>query len=289
MLSNSFPNILWNPHQKLWNARLIRQINSYTWNKEIKDRIVSNIIFLDTLIWRLKTWIKFFSIKTLAGYEHFTLNYFDLGTHRNARELIFFVNDVLQHFNCDCNIYAFEACRSFFEEAKEKTIEIKNIRFFNLALCNDFPDSGKIRLYYFGENGLGNSIYRFNDHTFEDVDAKKISDVIRENNISLENSVNILRMNIEGAEFDVITDLINSDLIKYFHGLYGMWDDIWKIDPQKDIEFRKMLDKAKIRTFPFNGRDMDRIIRLKMIKENMTKMIIHEIKKMQKLHLHKAF
>lgn len=46
---------------------------------------------------------------------------------------------------------------------------------------------------------------------------------------------------MEGAEADVMEDLIAYDLLKYFDGFYGMWDDVSKIDQEKDRVFRGLL------------------------------------------------
>jgi len=266
---------LWHPHQKLWNANLIQCLHLVGENNKLKARIHSIIVALDTMIWQLKTKKNFLNLHLLYKKEQsFKLNYFDLGTHRQANELVFFIEHILPQFNCSCNIYAFEAWKEFYEEAKEKTKKYKNVRIFNLALSDAIPSSGLVRLYYFGQDGLGNSVYRERNQIYEDVQACRLSDFIQEHKISLEGAVNILRMNIEGSEFDVISDLVKSGLRKYFDGFYGMWDDVWKIDPTKDVLFITMMKKARIRTVPFNGRDLGYPSRLKMIKENMTKLIV---------------
>jgi hypothetical protein len=64
-------------------------------------------------------------------------------------------------------------------------------------------------------------------------------------------------MNIEGAEVDVISDLVESGLAKYIDGYFGMWDDMSKIDQTRDDEFRGFLTKNHIRPFTFNGRDFE--------------------------------
>ena len=38
-------------------------------------------------------------------------------------------------------------------------------------------------------------------------------------------------------------DLVNSGLAGYIDGYYGMWDDISKIDKQRDDAFRAFLQK----------------------------------------------
>lgn len=276
-------NIFWHPHQKLWNVNLIRFLHKVSKNQKLKEKILAGVIFLDTVIWMLKTRFKHLFHSNDFQSKKFVLNYFDLGTHREANELLLFMNHVLPEFNCTCNVFAFEACPTFYEEAVKRVGNISDIKFFNVALCDLVPENGKIRLYYFGKDGLGNSIYRKNGQQYEDVRAMKLTDIIKEQNIPLEGAVNILRMNIEGAEFDVISDLRKHGLIRFFNGFYGMWDDVWKINPTKDIEFRRLLKKEKISSFPFNGRDLHNEFRKKVILDNLKRTISGAAKKIMKI------
>ena len=72
-------------------------------------------------------------------------------------------------------------------------------------------------------------------------------------------------MNIEGAEYDVIKDLVHSGLSERMDGFFGMWDDLSKIDIERDDDFRAFLLRNRIQTFPFNGRDLEHAFRKKCI------------------------
>ena len=63
-------------------------------------------------------------------------------------------------------------------------------------------------------------------------------------------------MNIEGAEFDVLQDLVESGLAAHIDGYYGIWDDVSKISVKRDAEFREFLSRNGIRSMTFNGRDV---------------------------------
>lgn len=76
-------------------------------------------------------------------------------------------------------------------------------------------------------------------------------------------------MNIEGCELDVIEDLKQNNLLKFFDGFYGMWDDVSKIDYEKDKRLRKLMKEAHISPYPFNGRDMQYNSRLRLIKKSL--------------------
>ncbi len=97
----------------------------------------------------------------------------------------------------------------------------------------------------------------------------RLSDWLREKNISLEDRICLLRMNIEGAEFDVLQDLVESGLATNVDGYYGMWDDVSKINVKRDVEFREFLSRNGIRSMTFNGRDVRWRFRMKCIEYDM--------------------
>jgi len=63
-------------------------------------------------------------------------------------------------------------------------------------------------------------------------------------------------MNIEGAEPDVVADLVDSGIAAHIDGFFGMWDDLSKIDREADAGFRSLLARQGIEPFTFNGRDL---------------------------------
>jgi hypothetical protein len=154
--------------------------------------------------------------------------------------------------------FGFEASQQFFTELQTKFVGIENVTLLHKALCLSVPPNNKLKLYLapIGE-GVANSIYRSNFGNYEEVDAIKFSDWLRQQNFDLEKSICLLRMNIEGAEFDVISDLIESGMIKYIDGYFGSWDDVGKIDMQKDEQFRALLKEHNIKKISFSEGDLD--------------------------------
>jgi FkbM family methyltransferase len=208
-----------------------------------------------------------------SGYSpNKNINYFDLGTHKPARELNWVFDEVLSKLPNPFRLFAFEANPKTFNIAKNNCSHIDNLKFHNLALVSKVPESGLVRLYTSSEGGA-DSIYRKKESYIE-VEAKKLSDVIRDEAIRLDECINIIRMNIEGSEFDVIEDLIESDLIKYFDGFYGMWDDVFKLDKEKFRKFNEMLKEVNVHPFPFNGRDMQREKRKALINKSLMNSIL---------------
>jgi hypothetical protein len=104
-------------------------------------------------------------------------------------------------------------------------------------------------------DGISSSLYRPGPAQRR-VPALRLSDWLRHESLADGGRVLLLRMNIEGAEPEVIADLIDAGLHGYVDGWYGLWDDMGKIDPQRDAAFRRLLRAHGIRPVTFNGRDL---------------------------------
>lgn len=251
--------IIWHPHQGLWNWDLVNMIKKAVPVKVFNKCIIELIIFADTIILFVHAVVRRISrvgLSNLLGRtivpDETSILYFDLGTHRKAEELLLVVNKMLPNICKKFKAYGFEAIQEYYEEAKKRVAGKNNVTLIHAALCYKLPDYGSIKI---SKNEAGSSIYRTNNNSYENVNAMRFSDYIRTNNIDFKNNIVILRMNIEGAEFDVISDLIKSGLAKNIDGYFGMWDDVSKIDELWDNQFRALLTKNHIYPFTFNGRD----------------------------------
>ena len=142
------------------------------------------------------------------------VNFFDLGTHK-GQEIDYLIKNLN---NVPMQIYAFEANPDLCLLLKEKYKTFSHIHVFNLAISSV---DGKIDLYKCDtEDACGSSIYRDKRNVTDTkytVDSNKFSTWILRHNIQLKNCVNILKSNIEGADFDLFLDLEKEDLIKYFN------------------------------------------------------------------------
>jgi FkbM family methyltransferase len=181
--------------------------------------------------------------------------YLDLGTHAEAAELIHMVDHVLPRLCDDFESHAFEASPEIFARALRQVGDRPRVTLRNLALCRELPEGGRLRLYRDDSTGLGNSLYRNDGAEFDEVEALRLSDWIRGRGIDPETSIVLLRMNIEGAEYDVLQDLVESGAAGTVDGWFGMWDDVAKIDAARDRDFRSLMTRAGVSPFTFNGRD----------------------------------
>jgi hypothetical protein len=105
----------------------------------------------------------------------------------------------------------------------------------HLALGYEIPLGGSIRLYDDGGFGLGDSIYGKGERN-EEVQAVRLSDWLKkEAGLDQGRFIRLLRMNIEGAEYEVIGDLFDRGLTSRMAGFYGLWDDVGKIDAERGV------------------------------------------------------
>jgi hypothetical protein len=257
----------------LWNWRLVEAVRRTSAGSLLGKVTIRLIVLLDTAFLALRALRRRASRIGIRGLlsgwgvpTDVPILYFDLGTHKKARELSFMVSEVLPRASENFAAYGFEACRESWEEAQTQFTGRENVCVVHAALCHlQLPDSGTIRLYKGQGDGLEASIYRQGLDEYDEVRALRFSDWLRENHLSLEDSICLLRMNIEGAEFDIIQDLLDHDLAGFIDGYYGMWDDVSKIDPRRGDDFRSLLAANHINPFTFNGRDFRFRLRKKCI------------------------
>ncbi len=81
---------------------------------------------------------------------------------------------------------------------------------------------------------MGNTKNNVSKDTFETVETILFSDWLREKVPDFAESFNILRFNIEGAEWHLINDLAKNDMIKNIDIFCGHGDDVKKIGEYKD-------------------------------------------------------
>jgi len=305
--------LLWQPHKGLWNNGLIDAIQKiFSVSSPFYKLIVLIILLLDTFILCLRAVArrlctlplsKLFSSTKIP--DDLSVVYFDMGTHKEGAELAIMVDRMLPKMSNKFEAYGFEANRNNFDQVKKKFTGKKHVSLYHKALCYALPTNGKIKLYHVdltdhlsnsgkpqesweSLRGAADSLYR-QSSSYEEVEAIKLSEWLHDNNINLEDKICLLRMNIEGAEYDVIQDLVESGLAKHIDGYYGMWDDVSSIDEQRGQHFRAFLSKNNICPFTFNGRDSIVPLRLKCIEYDIKTHVQAGLLKMIKTKSSKGF
>ena len=175
------------------------------------------------------------------------LNYFDLGLYR-GEELDWMVNHILPSLGIkNYHAYGFEACFEYYLKLKEKYKNNNKITIIHGAISKN---DNKIKLFY-APNLLGHSIYSTKNNVtekYEEVNGIVFSNWIKENVINFEKDFNIMKVNIEGAEWDLFNDIVKNSLNKHIKIFCGAGHDVEKIGELSDKvdEYYDLLKKNKI-------------------------------------------
>ncbi len=183
------------------------------------------------------------------------LNYFDLGSYKDGKEIDLFIK-LCEENNFKYRIFAIEAHPEYCEELKIKHINNKNVFIINKAICNK---EKKIKLYInYTYDGEGNSIFSTKNNVTDEylwVHGTKFSSLLEKITPNYKNENNILRFNIEGAEWFLMKDMVEKDIFKYFKIILGVNPDITKVSEieHKFSKYNKILKKNNISVERFSG------------------------------------
>jgi FkbM family methyltransferase len=256
-------HLIWHPSQGFWNI----YTEWITGNTSVR----SVVILVDTIFRMIQAFIR---RAKKCGYKDIlkgvvipsnigTILFLDIGVHKKPNESI----KMIEWFgdSTSLSIACIEAHPKFCASAEkywesEVPSQIKNkhdMKFINAALVGPGHNEEYVEINFEeSSSGVEASIYRQEKDRSVKVDAKRISSLINNMGISIEDRFVLLRANIEGAEYDLIRDLLESDTIEYINGFFGTWDDVFKTDQNKYAEFVNTIRANNINTFPFNDRDL---------------------------------
>lgn len=102
----------------------------------------------------------------------------------------------------NCNIYVFEPIKSFYDQIFNKFLNINKVKVFNFGLG---PVDEEIEI---SVNGDASSIFE-NGGNKEKINIKNVNNFFTDYQIK---KVNLLKVNIEGAEYDLLEDMISNNL-----------------------------------------------------------------------------
>jgi hypothetical protein len=130
------------------------------------------------------------------------------------------------------------------------------IHVFNYAVVAPDYLRDSVSLFLDERGGKGDSLFSERGTCSIDVPAIRLTKHLEIEGVDLMKTITIVRMNIEGAELYVLQDLEAAKATQFIDGWYGMWDDLFKIEPTKDAELRALMKRNKIKSIPFNARDL---------------------------------
>lgn len=248
--------VIWHPHQKLWNWRLVGLVRRVlAFQPAVAKGAVELLVFVDSLLLVFRVGVRRTAAVATGALGRATADaqvlHVDCGLHRDGQELTWVHKWFGQRYAL--TMIGFEAGRSQFEEASRTLQRIPGLDLCHAALVGPDHDAPTVELHI-GDSDAGASLFSERGQRVEVVPAVRLSEVLK--SVSPEPDAVIVRMNIEGAEAFVIEDILTSGLGARVDGYYGMWDDLAKLDPAADGEFRRRLNAERIRNISFNGRDL---------------------------------
>lgn len=247
--------LLWHPHQGLWNWALLRRVERLPGGRYLARLVV----LADTALLVARTLPRLGRNRSLPR----RVLYLDCGVHKEGLQ----IREVWRWLGrkTELEIVGFEASPEHIEDARRNLADVP-CRLEQLALVGPDHAGASIRLYRDGADGKGDSLFQARGTEYFDVPCARLSTLLP---AAGADEAIVLRMNIEGAEEFVIADLAEAGATKRIAGYFGMWDDLSKIDPERDRAFRDELASLGVVTMTFNDRDFASRARLWAIRQRM--------------------
>ena len=213
--------------------------NSFLYNFLIsfrdKFRIIYNQKRRSRFLWNLRKGDSLLSFDYPLNQNSI---FFDIGAHVGN-----FSTKMYEKF--ECNIYAFEPLDENFKKLTQNLNNYKKIKCFQIALLN-FDGYSNI-----SSLGASASLFDRNEgSTNKEVVVKSFETFITEENIKF---VDFVKMNIEGSEYDLLNDIIDSGNIKKIQHLQIQFHNFVDDSETKRKMIRNKLKKThkNIYNFPF--------------------------------------
>jgi hypothetical protein len=261
---------LWHPHQKLWNWRLEGVARRAGRRLGVPRLFVAPVVLLDSILLYARVVAQ--RVRTLGVVGAFRSSpplkrrvlYVDCGVHKFGEQLR--AMDDWFGDQYELQLVGFEASAEHHRDALENLADLEHLDLRQLALVGPDATEDHVRLYKGARDGKADSLHRAGPR-YEVVPAERLSTVLeRDYGAWLTDAPLLLRMNIEGSEYDVIADLVRSGMSARIDGYFGMWDDVSKLDPERDRAFRRLLKDNRISSVTFNDRDLRHGLRRRAVR-----------------------
>lgn len=186
---------------------------------------------------RCKPWFK------VNGDHTLRLNYpltkdsvvLDLGGYKGD-----FAQNIYDKYNC--SIHVFEPVSSFYSFIKERFSTNEKVSVYPFGLS----DSNKE--LFISNSADGSSVFLKTENS-EKIELKSIVQFLEENTIS---SVDLIKINIEGGEYEVLESLLKSDKIKIFKNLQIQFHDFIIENAEERMKnIQKQLQKTHEITYQY--------------------------------------
>lgn len=156
-----------------------------------------------------------------------------------------------KQFGSDIEVYSFEAVTILFNKLIDKWKDDPNVHLYNLAV---WDKKDKVKIYISTEYSDASTLYldkrdrKIDKDIYNEVDSIDLSEFIK-NNFTPEDYI-ILKLDIEGAEYDVLYHLAQTGVMSYLNEVWGEWHlDKFPIEriindlsPKQDYIFEKLFE-----------------------------------------------
>jgi len=156
-----------------------------------------------------------------------------------------------KQFGSDIEIYSFEAVTILFNKLIDKWKDDSNVHLYNQAV---WDKKDKVKIYLSTEWSDASTLYldkcdrKIDKDIYNEVESIDLAEFIK-NNFTPEDYI-ILKLDIEGAEYDVLYHLAQTGIISYLNEVWGEWHlDKFPIErivndlgPKQDYIFEKLFE-----------------------------------------------
>lgn len=156
-----------------------------------------------------------------------------------------------KQFGLDVEIYSFEAVTVLYNKLIEKWSDDPKVHLFNNAV---WDKNDKVKIYISTEWSDASTLYldkfdrKINKDLYNEVDSIDLSEFIK-NNFTPEDYI-ILKLDIEGAEYDVLYHLAKTEVMSYLNEVWGEWHldkfpikrIVEDLGPKQNYIFEKLYD-----------------------------------------------
>lgn len=185
--------------------------------------------------------------------ENKRINYIDLGLHLGfeLEEMLIKIFPFLNLHNVKA--HGFEASSKFANHNREKYSKFiyLDVDIYHAAISNS---EEPVKLYKSNPAvspvaDLGNSIFKSKKNVsdkYETVPGVIFSNWLKKKVPNYKKEVNILKVNIEGAEYHLFKDMVENDLLQYFPLIMGAGHDVDKVPELDSEEYWKLIKDNNI-------------------------------------------
>jgi FkbM family methyltransferase len=153
---------------------------------------------------------------------------FDLGGYKGD-----FAHDISARY--DCQVYLFEPVREFYETCRDRFAGKDNIRCFHFGL------SSQDGTFQISNEDNGSSIVKGNASGGEEVRVESFTQFVADHGIP---AIDLIKINIEGGEYDVLPQVISSGFIGKTRFLQIQFHDFIEAAVQKRDAIRRDLART---------------------------------------------